>query len=100
MKVTKTQQEVTKKQPLTISKNPSRVAAGKRTAELMRQRKAEQKQVEPIKRLDEPWLNYALGGMAIVGVAVFFNRYFNNKVEESNKIPELSKQQPSLFMME
>ena len=109
--VTKGQQVVSTKQPSTVSKNPARVAAGKKTAELMRQRRAEanSRQSEPARTLNEPWLTYALGGMAIVGLVVFANRYFNNNssntnnnhnVIQTNKIPELHKQEPKLFEME
>ena len=108
--VTKGQQVVTKTQPSTISKNPARVAAGKKTAQLMRQRRAEAnvRQSEPAHNLNEPWLTYAFGGMAIVGLVVFANRYFNNSSNtttnnnaiQTNKIPELHKQEPKLFQME
>ena len=77
----------------------------------MRQRRSEAnvRQSEPAHNLNEPWLTYALGGMVIVGLVVFANRYFNNNsgntnnnhnVIQTNKIPELHKQEPKLFQME
>ena len=92
---------VSKTQPQTITKNPARVAAGQRTAEMMKQRKAtvleRNAQNNTNSTLTEPWLSYALGGMVIVAVVLYFNK--KNVPVPKVEIVQQSKQSNS-FQME
>ena len=74
--------------PVTVTKNPARVIAGKRTAELMRQRKAEMSDLkisDVSSRLSEPWLSYVLGGALIVGALLFINKNMKTTTTTQNK---------------
>ena len=63
--------------PVTVTKNPARVMAGKRTAELMIQRKAERNDLnigDVSSRLSETWPTYVIGGTLILGALYFINK--------------------------
>ena len=107
---------VSKPVPNTVTKDPNRVAAGKRTAELMRQRKTEMPKRENnlhwTTQINEPWLTYALGGAVIVGVILCIKKCDNKTIQQQptvQVVPQtaqpnvLNSQQPiqkNLFHME
>jgi hypothetical protein len=103
-----TESLVSKVSPKTVTKNPQRVAAGLKTAQLMRQRKAEREtqnvKVTGTAKLNEPWITYALGGAVIVGVILFANKYVNKKTIENVPVPRVNvvqqTNQSNLFHME
>ena len=103
-----TESLVSKVSPKTVTKNPQRVAAGLKTAQLMRQRKAEREtqnvKVTGTAKLNEPWITYALGGAVIVGVILFANKYVNKKTIENVPVPRVNvvqqTTQSNLFHME
>ena len=100
---------MSKSSPKTVTKNPNRVAAGQKTAELMRQRKAEREAQnvgisKPTSQLKEPWIRYAVGGTIIAAVILY--KYLNKSRNTLEHFPEpkievvQQNKQSNLFQME
>ena len=91
---------VSKHVPLTVTKNPARVIAGQRTAELMRQRKVERDSQNITSDVKDPWLWYVAGGLGIVGLFLYYKKKDNKKQPEVINPKVETVQQSNIFHMD